>query len=80
MRNGVNSVNEISAVTFAKLRASWQTMRLPLAMPGSCAATTQERIVFGGRVVGGGEEVIGNWRGRASVVADGKMTHVPEFC
>ena len=53
MRNGVNGVNEISAVTFAKLRASCQTMRLPLAMPGSCAATTQERIVFGVRVVGG---------------------------
>lgn len=57
MRNGVNSVNEISAVTFGKLRASCQTMRLPLAMPGSCAATTQERIVFGVRVVGGGGEM-----------------------
>jgi len=52
MRNGVNGVNEISAVTFAKLRASCQTMRLPLAMPGSCAATTQERIVLGCGLLG----------------------------
>lgn len=59
MRNGVNSINEISAITLAKLRASCQTMRLPLAMPGSCAATTQERIVFGVRVVEGKRVALG---------------------
>lgn len=58
MRNGVDGVNEISAVTFSKLRASCQKMRLPVAMPGACAATARERIVFGARVVGG-EEALG---------------------
>jgi len=79
MRNGVNSVNEISAVTFAKLRASCQTMWLPGDAGLMCGDDAGADSVWGAGCWGG-EEVIGNWRGRASVVADAKMTHVPEFC